>query len=76
VKLEWRDVVETAKAVGMYRTTVLSVAMGGSDEYDGGFALCATAEVFFSCTAVGAVPAGYRPRYATELGQGMSLFQE
>ena len=29
VKREWRDVVGTAKALGMYRTIVLSVAVGG-----------------------------------------------
>jgi len=31
VKREWRDVVRTAKALGMYRTTVLSVAAGGCE---------------------------------------------
>ena len=29
VKREWRDVVGTAKALGMYRVAVLSVAAGG-----------------------------------------------
>jgi hypothetical protein len=34
VKREWRDVVETAKALGMYRTTVLSVS-GEEEETTG-----------------------------------------
>jgi len=33
VKREWRDVVGTAKAMGMYRTTVLSVAACRADEH-------------------------------------------
>ena len=32
VKREWIDVVGTAKALGMYRTKVISVAVGGTDE--------------------------------------------
>jgi len=32
VKREWRDVVWTAKALGMYRTKVLSVAVGGGGD--------------------------------------------
>ena len=31
VKLEWRDVVMMAKALGMYMITVLGVAVGGDD---------------------------------------------
>jgi len=35
VKREWKDVVQTAKALGMYRTTVLSVAAPGAGDYSG-----------------------------------------
>jgi len=36
VKREWRDVVGTAKALGMYTTTVLSVAAGEGGVGDNG----------------------------------------
>jgi len=32
VKREWRDVVETAKTLGMYRTEVFYVAAGGREQ--------------------------------------------
>jgi len=47
VKLEWRDVVMMAKALGMYMITVLGVAVGGDDN-DGFSVVCLTTGVF-SC---------------------------
>jgi len=47
VKREWRDVVGTAKALGMYRTKVFSVVAGGGG--NSRFTIVCTAVGLFSC---------------------------
>ena len=47
VKREWRDVVGTAKALGMYDVKVLSVAVGGGEDSD--FTVFCLSTGVFSC---------------------------
>jgi len=51
VKREWRDVVGTAKALGMYRTTILSVAAGAvrGEEISSDFTVICLDTGVFSC---------------------------
>jgi len=62
VKREWRDVMRTAKALGMYRATVLPVATGGDN--GSGFTLCVTANGVFSSSVSG------EDEFTPELGHG------